>query len=351
MRMQLSRRRGFTIVELLVVIAVIGILVAILLPAVQAAREAARRMDCTNRLKQLGLANQNYHDIFQALPPAKCGTHGSGNLIDANEYTMSGFVSLLPYLEMMPLFEDARKNNFGPVPWSDVNKIWTVRIPDFMCPSDRELKGLPFGNRNYSFCVGTSVYQNESEAGPDNNGCYNNIGDPIYRKRTIAFRDIRDGLSNTIAISERRVGSHEDWNDIGNVAINIVAASGDTSTDPQEWYNACMATASQSQGKKYNDTGVITYDQGGTSAKPGQRWADGRPYYSCFTTIIPPNGPSCLTNNGDWYRGVFTASSRHPGIVNVLLADGSARPMENAVDLTVWRALGTRAGKEPLGDF
>ncbi len=350
MHSRLRGRPGFTLVELLVVIAIIGILVVLLLPAVQAAREAARRMQCTNRLKQLGLANHNYHDVYKSLPPMRCGTSRSTDE-DCNWYCMNGFVSLLPFMEQQQIYDYAKARNFGPVPWSDYEGTWTVRIPSLLCPSDEELNQPPFGNRSYSFCLGTTVYQNENEWDPDPNGCYNNIGDPGARKRPYSFRDIRDGTSNTVAMSERRIGNHELWFDVANVAVDIIAASGDTSTITQEWYDACWATASQYNGRRYNDTGVSTYDAGGTWAKPGQRWSDGRPYWCGFTTIIPPNGPSCMAGNGDWIRGVYTASSRHPTIVNVLMADGSVRQIGNSVDLRTWWGLGTRAGAETLGEF
>ncbi len=264
---------------------------------------------------------------------------------------MNGFVSLLPFMEQQQIYDYAKARNFGPVPWSTYEGTWTVRIPSLLCPSDTELTQSAFGNRSYSFCLGTTVYQNENEWDPDPNGCYNNIGDPGARKRPYSFRDIRDGTSNTVAMSERRIGNNDLWYDVANVAVDVVAASGDTSTITQEWYDACWATAAQYNGRRYNDTGVTTYDAGGTQNKPGQRWSDGRPYFAGFTTIIPPNGPSCLTANGDWYRGVFTASSRHPTIVNVLMADGSVRQIGNSVDLRTWWGLGTRAGAETLGEF
>ena len=117
--------RAFTLVELLVVIAIIGILVALLLPAVQAAREAARRMQCTSRLKQLGVANQNYHDTFKMLPCMRLGTAGpAGDTLTNNNLSMSGLVSLLPYMEQQPAFDRAQARNFGPVPWDGSFGTW-----------------------------------------------------------------------------------------------------------------------------------------------------------------------------------------------------------------------------------
>lgn len=342
--------RGFTLVELLVVIAIIGILVALLLPAVQAAREAARRMQCTNRLKQLGLANHNYHDVYKTLPAMRCGTERSTD-DDCDHYCMSGLVSLAPFYEQQQIYDYAKNRNFGPVPWSTTFNTWTVRIPTLLCPSDQELDDSPFGNHSYFFGLGTTVHRNHDVWGPEPNGCYNIIGDPGARKKPFRFRDIRDGTSNTIMMSERRIGNHDLWYDIANVAIEIIPAGGVDSTVTQEWYDACWATANLYNGKRYNDTGVTTYNAGGTGGKPGQRWADGRPYWAGFTTIMAPNGPSCTTINGEWDKGVYTASSRHPTIVNILLADGSVRQVGNSIDLRTWWALGTRAGGETIGEF
>lgn len=349
------KRRAFTLVELLVVIAIIGILVALLLPAVQAAREAARRMQCTNKLKQLGLANHNYHDVYKTLPPMRCGTwrDGSdfgGNHLAANEYSMNGLVSLLPYYEQQQVYDRAKSRNFRPVPWTWEEGTWTIRIPTLLCPSDEELpQWAGIGNASYKFCLGTTVFRNHNEwgitwGGNEPNGCYNNIGNPDARKRPFGFRDIRDGTSNTVAMSERRIGNLQQWFDVANVAANINAGDGAT---VQQWYDACWATAIQYNGRRYNDSGVTVH----TGDRPGMRWPDGRPYFAGFTTIIPPNGPSCTTIDGDWDWGVYTASSRHPSIVNALMADGAVRQISNTIDLLTWWGLGTRNMGEVLGEF
>lgn len=344
------KRKAFTLVELLVVIAIIGILVALLLPAVQAAREAARRMQCTNHLKQLGLANHNYHDVHKTLPPMRCGTNrGNSNSLEDNQLSMSGLVSLAPFYEAQQVYDFARARNFRPVPWDGTEGTWTVRIPTLLCPSDEEMTRSAIGNASYKFCLGTTVNRNEDEwgilwGGQEPNGCYNNIGNPDARKKPFRFRDIRDGTSNTIAMSERRIGNLQQWYDISNVAVNI--NPGDNATVLQ-WYNACWATGNLENGKRYNETGVTIH----TGAYPGERWPDGRPYFSGFTTIVPPNGPSCTTENGDWLRGAYAASSRHPSIVNVLLADGSVRQASNNIDVATWWALGTRNNSEVLGEW
>jgi prepilin-type N-terminal cleavage/methylation domain-containing protein len=356
-----KRRTGFTLVELLVVIAIIGILVALLLPAVQAAREAARRMQCSNRLKQLGLANHNYHDMLSYLPPYH---HGSGRMNGSegdtdpdttSRYNLSGVVAMLPFYEGQQIYLNTKSNNFGPVPWRTFRNIWRVRLPTLLCPSDEELRSN-FGNRSYMFCVGTTVHQNQKHGRGTSapNGCYRGIGRPDYRCKNTRFRDIRDGLSNTIAMSERRIGNilpgDSRQQDIGNVSVYQYPGN---SASVQEHYNACFLTANLSNGKKYNPTGVqiLGYTSNTGIARPGTRWADGRPYFNAFCTIIPPNGPSCAEAADNSRKGVYTASSRHANLVMGLMADGSVRPIRDDIDVRTWRGLGTRAGGEKLGEF
>jgi prepilin-type N-terminal cleavage/methylation domain-containing protein len=355
MKSFVRRSKGFTLVELLVVIAIIGILVALLLPAVQAAREAARRMQCTNHLKQLGLANHNYHDVYKCLPPMRCGTMSNSAL--------SGLVSLAPFYEASTVYNRAKMNDFGPFPWDGAGGIWTVRIPTLICPSDEEWLLSGIGNASYKFCLGTVLNRQEDawagEWGMEPNGCYNNIAsndgnrftDGWRRRKCYGFRDIRDGTSNTIAMSERRIGNVEQtWFDVANVAENVPPTDGNPdSYDVKAWFDACWATAVQYAGKRYNDTGVSVH--GNQWENPGIRFADGRPYYAGFVTIIPPNGPSCEPWSGDWDRGVYTASSRHPSIVNGLLADGAVRQFSNNIDVPTWWGLGTRANNEILGEY
>ncbi len=346
MNVGLRRRPGFTLVELLVVIAIIGILVALLLPAVQAAREAARRMQCTNRLKQLGLANHNYHDVYKTFPAMRCGTRIDNENDNSNKYSMSGVVSLLPFFEQQQIYDYAKTRNFAPVPWRTTYGTWTVRIPTLLCPSDTErIGGNGIGNNSYKFCLGTNPFRNNSVWGPEPNGCYNIIGDPRARKKPYRFRDIRDGTSNTIAMSERRIGDRDILWDIANVAFGITVDAQSRIT--QEWYDACWLTGNQYNGRRYNDSWSSIFP----GTRPGERWPDGRPYFSGFNTVLPPNGPSCMVDRGDWQHGVFAASSRHPTIVNVLLADGSVRQIGNSVDLRTWWGLGTRAQGETLGEF
>ena len=362
------KKPAFTMVELLVVIAIIAILVALLLPAVQKAREAARRVHCTNNLRQLGLALANYVDAWSSYPPMRGGTNtpltGEIGFTLTSRDSLSGIVGLLPYLEQEILYEQIESSNFGPVPWYST-QYWDMQVPTLVCPSDMVIKGRR-GNCSYKFCMGTTYWRNAdyiTYGGSELNGMFGithtrgnrQMGtwfNEIIAARSKTFKDsdIRDGKSSTIAMSERRIGDYNNDQDIANVAYaGFIGARVDN--DPEIAMRKCLETVETRTGgraRKYNPNVPIigSLAWGPPRDRPGERWADGRPYYAGFNTIVNPNGPSCAENNGDWYNGVYTASSRHGSMVMVLLADGSVRKINDVVDSKVWWALGTRAGNE-----
>ena len=344
-------RRGFTLVELLVVIAIIGILIALLLPAVQAAREAARRLQCQNNLKQFGLALHNYHSSFRAF------TFGRGG----NEYhqRLSGFIGLLPFLEQEALYaqisrpytnsEGTEYPAFGPVPWDRYYEPWSAngRISSFFCPTDRpqgeRVKGLvgEIMPNSYTFCRGDWI-KNTTSTLPWSK-CNGMFG--LHTSTRIA--DIRDGTSNTIAMSERayRRGTRDVKGHISENHGNEIG------NDP----TLCLQAVNGSVFASGVDISVYW---------PG-RFNDGLAFYTGFHTVIGPNGPSCLTGGvGSW--GMVTPQSWHPGGVNALMADGAVRMISDSIDtgnlgvqspLTgpspygVWGALGTISGGELVENF
>jgi len=207
------RKNAFTLVELLVVIAIIGILVGLLLPAVQAAREAARRMQCINQLKQFGLALHNYADAYKAFP-AGSGGSGTGNP-NGNHSRINAMVGLLPFVEESALFNMVQSPQTfnavvfpagGPAPWNQNYDLWgsQFQVKGMNCPSDSPVgdnrggrwAGGAAATTSYSFCHG------DHQTGVRDQGVYQRRG--LFGTRSYArFRDITDGTSNTMAISER----------------------------------------------------------------------------------------------------------------------------------------------------
>ncbi|UUO08152.1 DUF1559 domain-containing protein [Blastopirellula sp. J2-11] len=333
-----STRSGFTLVELLVVIAIIGVLIALLLPAVQQAREAARRMQCTNHLKQFGLALHNYHDTFLTMPYRQGGTDAS-TVVDANPpRRFSAYVALLPFMEQDNLYQAAMTNT--QYVWNTSFAPWQAKsqVDGFLCPSD-SIIGSEFGEINYSLSMGDCVGSDYSVSGTDVKplGVRGIFGMELHVK----FRDVTDGLSNTIAMSEFIKPPAD--NQIGRAVSN-------DSTNPincQARLVNGMYTASSS-----------LIDQNRCS---GYRWPDGRPGYCALTTILPPNSATCSSQlNG----GLYTASSRHPGGVEALFVDGSVHFISQTIDtgnlaasipsnssgsaspFGVWGSLGSKSGGE-----
>ena len=337
--------RGFTLIELLVVIAIIAILIALLLPAVQQAREAARRTQCKNNLKQLGLALHNYHDVFLTFPIQRGGTVSAGGNQKGNEGCLSAFVGLLPYIEQAPLYTTISSNftnggntvgPFGPNPWEGWYTPWNTSIAAFKCPSDIKINDL--STNNYRFCIGNTLQDNH-ERGVRAYGWGANFDGMFYNGASNDIASLIDGTSNTIAMSEKGVGNVENDRDI----VGRIAVIGLTGGNLQASATACLATKS---GKGYAPGQAVV-----TQAEIGSRWPDGRPYFTSFSTILPPNSPSCEVANEDWNWGIWSASSRHTGIAQVLMADGAVKAVSDNIDTNTFRALGTKAGGEVIGEF
>ncbi|MFO7906639.1 MAG: DUF1559 domain-containing protein [Planctomycetota bacterium] len=348
---RLFRKRGFTLVELLVVIAIIGILVALLLPAVQAAREAARRMSCSNNLKQLALANHNYHDAHQSLP-----TMGVRGLGEGTGWVHSGYISLLPFIEQAPLHEGimqrARPSGPGlPTPWSTGNSdfhnsYWKVDIDTMICPSEGgepPNRGESPSLISYRFCVGDDYHQNHfrPDQGRDNRGVF-------QVERWLSFASISDGTSNTVLLGESSIGVGGPADLKGGVALNM-----------RDWNPAaCQARYDPS-------TKQLTGDVRANFRPPGGRLWDGRPYFVGFSTLVPPNGPTCHWGGVDGNEHMGTLSSNHPSGGQVAMADGSVHFITESIDAGnqahndvanpsgpspygVWGALGSRRGSESV---
>ncbi|MCA9128430.1 MAG: DUF1559 domain-containing protein [Planctomycetales bacterium] len=367
------RKSGFTLVELLVVIAIIGILVGLLLPAVQAAREAARRMQCSNNLKQLGLAAHNYESANKKFPYRMGGTDWDGSVSNSgNRGRASGFLSILPYIEGGNQFNQISSGDLanginpgGPEGWSGWAP-WNT-APGFMkCPSDAEVPNRAQG-QSYSMClggngtsIGTALWGGNSiNQGGNLSGifAYGWAG-----RRHASHGSISDGTSNTIMYSERLMHNSGYSSAEGNPAVgmNQLVPYITTIAMVPDVHNSPLLCKAATNGQ-YLVPG--TRHQGNS----GRYWHDGHPCYVAFNTILPPNGPSCIDTIswGDGGPGILPPSSYHTGGVNACMADGSVQFFSNNIDtgnLTVpasqaqsaspygiWGALGTMNGGEVGG--
>lgn len=358
------KRKGFTLIELLVVIAIIAVLISLLLPAVQSAREAARRAQCTNNLKQIGLALHNYHSTHNSFPPGALFGR-SGDLTVGNNRDFSAHVRLLGYTEQSALYNAANLNlacfndeNVG----NQVNiTVTTNRIGLMLCPSsptpgwNHQGSGALFNSRrapggNYFASVGATMeFAGQQSQGPPN-GIFQYVGE---LGRTFGVADVTDGTSNTVAFSEWKTGS-------GNPnAITIPTDIIYVGTFPQgtqrnngsisipaladrliPWLQQCNAAA-KTPGNRFGKTTTL-----------GQNWSLGLVGYSMGNLLLPPNPlfTNCSTHGSGTLQspGVWGMSSYHPGGANIVLADGSVRFLKDSTSLqTVW-ALGTRAGGEVI---
>ncbi|TWU20082.1 hypothetical protein Pla52o_45960 [Novipirellula galeiformis] len=296
------RNPGFTLVELLVVIAIIGVLVGLLLPAVQSAREAARRMQCSNNLKQLGLALHTYHDTLGSFPPGH--TLSRVNLSDGFTWP----IFLWPYIEQGALYDQLNfSSNFGGCyGWNE--PIMETALAAFQCPSGGESEfGHPCRVRN-SYVCNTGIGHLKKELQPSQQpGVF-------MQNRGLKIRDITDGTTNTIGISE------------------IIKLSG------------------------YDYRGAWSYTEGSHyqhDRTPNTRIPDEVRNGMCTTADANhPEAPCIGTYNNHATRNILlSARSRHPGGVQVLLMDGATRFISESVNLQTWQALGTTAGYEVVGEF
>lgn len=330
-------RQGFTLVELLVVIAIIGVLVALLLPAVQAAREAARRMSCSNNFKQLGLAIHNHHDVKNYMP------FREGRYTYAGSYggRKSGFIDMLPYLEQRSHYDQIMSPitvgtttfvESGPEPWNGTYPHWKVQFKGFLCPSDLPApSATAIAHTNYMFSSGDSIDLHTSNN--VSRGMFGrDISVPDAKGFTMAA--VTDGLSNTIAMSERRRPQTSQQNTL-------------TGKKAGAWFttpNGCLS--------QYTAATKTWVTGNNPSAWAGVRWADGGMGFHGLTTNAPPNSVSCAHNDHDAQNGLYPPSSNHPNGVMALMGDGSVRFLSQTINCGDLNATGTGlTGMSPYGVF
>jgi prepilin-type N-terminal cleavage/methylation domain-containing protein/prepilin-type processing-associated H-X9-DG protein len=347
------QRRGFTLVELLVVIAIIATLIGLLLPAVQSAREAARRTQCANHLRQVGLATMSYESARKRLPPR-------AHTIIANGTTFSSGatpqVMILPYFEEAAKFsqfdlrytvlDDAASGGAPPKPGANA----AARVGDiapFLCPSDASpLSVSNAGRSNYFVCVGgASFYGGVSWLGQSLDGVFAMPKPPdgsILQGYKIS--QIADGTSKTALFAEvmRGVAAQSETNAVHTTAFHTSASYAARQLANGTTVPQCLPNASGQQ---------IQYT--------GQQYYRGNlPYTFMYTHTLPPNWNSRTGSSAtqkyncglapQFNTSHIAASSYHPGGANVLFADSSTRYVNDNVDFDAWQAVGSRAGGETL---
>ncbi len=368
--------RGFTVIEMFAVVTIIALLIGLLLPSVQSAREAARRTSCANNFMQIGLAVHTYHSAFKQLPTPLSGTEGSTVKGQDNDRRLSYLVPLLPFLDcpgawdaihrplprdyrviedweigMMTTIDESEGETYaegedasaqppwvvgGPEPFTATYYPWTIEPPMYRCPSDPGVGTPAMGRTNYAACLGDGVMCADSGPLKEVNGRFTR--DPDLAAQTEAamrgmfvprmvmrLGDATDGLAQTIMLGEIAT-------DLGDHCIRTRPAAGpgaEVLRDNPNWVRENdLIDTERPQFWQTSTSKLATTPPFGR----GFRWADGMPLYTGCNTILPPNSEVVLRDDRDDCWGILPTSSRHQGGANVCFGDGSIRFITDEID-------------------